>query len=487
MPSVPPAPPCLLAIFGAGGDLTKRLLLPSIYNLASQKTLPDTFRLLGIDKQNWDDGKFRDTISIEINASFGQDADAKVVEWITSRAFFQSGDFTDPHSFECVKSALDRIAKTGNRLFYLAVGPNLIAPIASQLSRLGLLKEENCWSRLIVEKPFGHDLPSGITLNRDLRSLMADEQIYRIDHFAGKDAVQDLAVLRFSNSFLEPLWNRSNIENVQITAAETVGLENRAGYYEKSGALRDMVPNHLAEMLSFVAMEAPVSFTSRHMRDKQVELLASVRGIAAEDVPRLAVRGQYAGYREEKGADHKSNTETYAALQLEIDNWRWAGVPFYLRTGKRLAKALTEVVVTFRQPPARLFPPSVSMDQAPNQLIINLKPDEKIQWLFNAKLPGLHAEIHQDLMEFQFPKGPFGKHAQGYEGLLYHAMTGEQILFQRGDFVEEGWRIVQPVIESWSRIPADNFPNYAVSSTGPEAADKLLAANGHAWHSLEKI
>ncbi len=493
---VAPAPPCVMAIFGAGGDLTRRLLLPSIYNLASSKVLPDAFRLVGIDKQDWDEAKFRDHITAMLKQFWGPDADAGVLEWLTSRAFYQKADFDDPSSFDGVKAALDRIQKQGNRLFYLAIAPNFIAAVAAQLSRVGLFAEEaGCWSRLIVEKPFGRDLSSGVALNNDLRKSLADDQIYRIDHFAGKDAVQDLAIFRFSNAMLEPLWHRSIIDNVQISVTETVGLEQRAGYYEKSGALRDMVPNHLAEMLSLVAMEPPVSFSSLHMRDKQVELLSSIRHIQVMDVPKYVVRGQYGpgsinnipvvGYRQESGADPSSNTETYVAMQLEIDNWRWSGVPFYLRTGKRLSKAVTEVVITFRQPPARLFQGDNDNEQGYNRLIFNLKPDQGIRLSFNAKAPGLKTSFHPGSMEFQLPIGPFGNHAQGYERLLHDAMTGESILFQRADFVEAGWQMVQPILDSWSEIPDTTFPNYTAGSHGPDAADRMLAANGHEWHSLE--
>ena len=495
------APSCVMTIFGAAGDLTKRLLLPSIYNLVSQNILPDGFRLLGVDKEGWNEDSFRDHISATLKQFWGDGAEPAVLEWLTSRASYQKADFHDALAFDDVKNTIGRLAREGgsgaNRLFYLAISPDFIAPVSQQLSRVGLfLEEKDCWSRLIVEKPFGHDLASGKALNNILRKCLADHQIFRIDHFAGKDAIQDLAIFRFSNAIAEPLWSRSMIDNVQITVAETVGLENRAGYYEKSGALRDMVPNHLAEILSLVAMETPVSFSSRHVRDKQVELLASVRSIAAEDVDRYAVRGQYGpgsiddskalGYREEKGAAPDSITETYVALHLEVDNWRWAGVPFYLRTGKRLSRAVTEVVVTFRAPPAQLFSSDRDADQGSNRLIFSLQPDPGIQLAFNVKAPGLTTAFHAGSMEFRLPEGPFGKHAKGYERLLYDAMMGEPILFQRSDFVEEGWRIVQPLLDRWSEAPAESFPNYAVGSQGPEAAERLLAANGHAWQSLDK-
>ena len=495
------APACLMTIFGASGDLTKRLLLPSIYNLVVAKVLPDNFRLLGVAMEDWNDAKFQDHIAATLKQFWGPDADASIVEWLTKRAGYQQANFDQPASFDTVKSTIDAIEKNsqtgGNRLFYLAVAPSFIATMAAQLSRTGLLSEENgCWRRLVIEKPFGHDLDSAVKLNADLQGSLREDQIYRIDHFAGKDTVQDLAVFRFSNAIFEPLWTRSLIDNVQITAAETVGVEGRAGYYEKSGALRDMVPNHMAEMLSLIAMEPPVSFSAEHMRTKQVELLESIRKIQPEDVAKYAVRGQYGpgtikgqavpGYREEPGVDQTSVTDTYVAMKVEIDNWRWAGVPFYLRTGKRLSSAMTEIVVTFRQPPARLFPGEAQGRDLQNQLVFSLQPKPGIQLAFGTKSPGLQTQVEQGFMDFRFPDGPFGNHGKGYERLLRDVMVGNPTLFQRAEFVEGGWRMVQPLLDAWAAPPQESFPNYAAGSTGPKTADDLLAAAGHAWHSLEE-
>ena len=498
--NTPQVPGCLMTIFGASGDLTKRLLLPSLYNLVAAKILPDSFQLLGVAMEGWDDARFRDHIATTLKEFWGADADTNVLDWITSRAHYQSANFTEPASFDAVKKTIEGLENnkpdSGNRLFYLAVAPSFIATMASELSRTKLLAEDgDCWRRLVIEKPFGHDLDSAVKLNADLQKSLREDQIYRIDHFAGKDGVQDLAVFRFSNAVFEPLWNRSLIDNVQITAAETVGVEGRAGYYETSGALRDMVPNHMAELLSLVAMEPPVSFSAEHMRNKQVELLQSIRRIGPGDVPKFAVRGQYGagsikgssvpGYREEPGVGHGSNTETYVAMRVEIDNWRWSGVPFFLRTGKRLSRALTEIVVTFRHPPARLFPNEQS-DQSPNQLFFNLQPEQSIRLSIGTKAPGLRTVVEQSAMSFQFPSGPFATHGKGYERLLHDVMIGDATLFQRAEFVEAGWRMVQPLLDAWKSAEDTEFPNYAAGSTGPKAADDLLAASGHTWHSLEE-
>ena len=494
-----PVPSCLMTIFGATGDLTKRLLLPSIFNLAAAKVLPDSFHLLGVAVEDWNDDKFRDHIASTLKQFWGPGADETALQWLTSRAHYQQTNFDQPPSFEALNTrivALEQETQTGgNRLFYLAVSPSFIAGVSSQLSRVGLLTEaEGCFRRLVIEKPFGHDLTSAVALNAELQKSLREDQIYRIDHFAGKDTVQDLAVFRFSNAIIEPLWNRSLIDFVQITAAETVGVEKRAGYYESSGALRDMVPNHMAELLSLVAMEPPVSFNAAHMRDKQVELLDSIRRPKPEDIRSCSIRGQYGagkmdganvpGYRNEPGVKPDSNTETYVALRVDIDNWRWSGVPFYLRTGKRMSSSLTEIVVTFRQPPARLFPNAGQSDKSPNELVFNLKPTQQIDLSFGAKAPGLKTIVEQEKMEFQFPEGPFGAHGKGYERLLHDVLVGNPTLFQSAEFVEAGWRMVQPFLDAWQTPPQDGFPNYAAGSAGPKAADHLLSVDNHVWRAL---
>ena len=476
------------------------MLLPSLYNLVLLKALPESFRLLAIARRDWDENKFRDYIVESLKQFWGSDIDPAVVDWLTERSFYRKADFNDPSSYETVKTVLERIEietkSSGNRLFYLAMAPEFIAPVVTQLSRAGLINQNGePWRRVVIEKPFGNDLDSAIALNGELRKLLREDQIYRIDHFAGKDAVQDLFVFRFSNAVFEPVWNRSAIDNVQITVAETVGLEHRAGYYDKSGALRDMVPNHLMELVSLIAMEPPVSVGTKHLRDKQIEALQSVQRIRPEDVSQWAVRGQYGpgtiqqknapGYRQEQGADPNSNTETYVAMKLEIDNWRWSGVPFYLRTGKRLSRETTQIVLSFRKPPAQLFPAVQRDGRLSNRLILNLQPDPGIRLGIGFKAPGLETVVNPAWMDLRFPPGPFGEHSNGYERLLHDVMIGNPTLFQRGEFVEEGWRLVQPLLNDWKNPPKEPFPNYAAGSAGPKAADELLARSGHIWHSLE--
>ena len=500
-PQDAPVPSALMTIFGATGDLTKRLLLPSIYNLAASKVLPDTFQLLGAAMEDWNDDKFRQHMSETLKQFWGSDADENVLSWLTQRASYQQVNFDQPDSFAALKTRIEQIEKdkqsSGNRLFYLAVAPSFIATVAEQLGQVGLLNEEGgCFRRLVIEKPFGHDLESAKELNSKLQKSLREDQIYRIDHFAGKDAVQDLAVFRFSNAIMEPLWNRSLIDYVQITVAETVGVEKRAAYYEKSGALRDMVPNHMAELLSLVAMEPPVSFNAVHMRSKQVELLDSIRRPKPEEVANFAIRGQYGAgkidgqdvpaYRNEPGVDPNSNTETFVAMRVEIDNWRWSGVPFYLRTGKRMSRALTEIVITFRQPPARLFPNTNLSDKSPNELVFNLKPYEQIHLSFGAKAPGLKTVVERENMDFQFPAGPFGNHGKGYERLLHDVLMGNSTLFQSADFVEAGWRMVQPMLDAWQTPPRDGFPNYDSGSAGPRASDHLLTFDNRSWRGLDE-
>ena len=368
--------PCVLTIFGVTGDLAKRLLFPSLYNLACAGTLPEDFRLLGVGRRDWTDRVLRQYFIEMLQQFWGGTLNRKVLRWLAQRIFYQNADFDDSASFDALKRKILDIGATKgaahtvasvNRLYYLSVAPEFVLKLVTHLGESGQLHEQDSgWSRIIIEKPFGHDLASAVALNERLQRILDERQIYRIDHFAGKDAVQDLAVFRFSNAIIEPLWHRSLIDNVQITASETVGLEGRADFYEKSGALRDMVPNHLAELLSLIAMEPPVSFSVEHMREKQVDLLESVRRINPGEAKRYAVRAQYSAgkvgrkkipaYRREDGVNPRSQTETYVAMKVEIDNWRWSGVPFFLRTGKSLAKAVTEIAVQFRPVPARLFP-----------------------------------------------------------------------------------------------------------------------------------
>ena len=494
------APPCLLILFGATGDLTQRLLLPSLYNLAAAHLLPDNFAILGSASEQWSEGQFRDHIKDALQQFWGPDVAPGTLQWLQDRSFYQPGNFTDPASFDTLRQKIEATEKLrntgGNRLFYLAVAPAFIAGIAHNLSETKLSCEDGQgWRRIVIEKPFGHDVASARDLNAALGKELREDQINRIDHIAGKETVQDLAVFRFSNTIFEPLWNRATIDFVQITAAETVGVEKRASYYESSGALRDMVPNHLAQLLSLVAMEPPVSFNADHMRSKQVEVLQSIQAMGAGDVSRNAVRGQYragtvlgaqvSAYRSEPGVNPQSTAETYVAMRVLIDNWRWAGVPFYLRTGKRLKRAYTEIVVTFRQPPASLFPLAQESIQAPNTITFRMQPDQGIRVGFGSKAPGLKTVVEQGFLDYSFPSGPFGSHGKGYERLLHDCMLGNQTLFQRADMVEAGWQMVQPLLDAWNAGSGDGLEFYEAGTEGPKAADDLLAQDGRSWRPMD--
>ncbi|HEY6454313.1 MAG TPA: glucose-6-phosphate dehydrogenase [Steroidobacteraceae bacterium] len=488
-----------MTVFGITGDLAKRLLFPSLYNLAAAGALPDDFRLIGVGRRAWNDQKLRAYLRDTLRRFLGAPSDARVTGWLAQRIFYQMMHFDEQAGFEALGMTIRRVARrklrTPNRLYYLAVAPEFFEPIVRRLGHADLTSEEpGSWARVIVEKPFGHDLASAAALNHRLLNILGERQIYRIDHFAGKDAVQDLAVFRFSNAFIEPLWHRSLIDSVQITASETVGVEQRAQFYERSGALRDMVPNHLMELLSLIAMEPPVSFSVEHMRAKQVELLQCVRQIRPRDVGRFAVRGQYSAgkvgrkpvpaYRREAGVSRRSTTETYVALRVEIDNWRWSGVPFFLRTGKRLAKSVTEIAVQFRPAPARLFPNIASGAAAPNAIVFEMKPAQGIHIDFCARAPGLENRLMSGDMAFEFPAGPFGSHAKGYERPLRDAMLGDPILFPGTTLIEQGWKLVQPLLDAWSGQKRADVPRYAAGSQGPREAERLLAQSGHSWRAL---
>jgi glucose-6-phosphate 1-dehydrogenase len=493
------ASPCVMVIFGASGDLTKRKLIPALCNLAKSHLLSTKFAVIGFSYNSMTTEAFRAQLSKDIKEFAPEPIDSKLWDWFLERIYYVQGDFQDSAAYDKLKvqiAAAEKAHSTeGNRFFYLAVSPKFFAPVAKQLGQAGLTQEaDGKWARVIVEKPFGRDLASAKELNRELKKILEEQQIYRIDHYLGKETVQNLMVFRFANAIAEPLWNRNFIDSVQITAAETVGVEQRGGFYETAGALRDMVPNHLFQLLSLTAMEPPISFDADAMRDKQAEILHAVQVPNPEDVVTTAVRGQYGeglegkerllGYRNEAMVSPTSNTETYVALKLQIDNWRWAGVPFYLRTGKRLPRRTTEIAIQFRRSPFVLFRKTKIADLQTNRLVIHIQPDEGISLRFGAKVPGPVMQLGLVNMEFDYARDFGRSHSTGYERLLYDCMIGDATLFQRADMVEAGWRVIQPILDVWSALPARQFPNYAAGTWGPAEADELLARDGRAWRKI---
>ena len=493
------ASPCVMVIFGASGDLTKRKLIPALCNLAKSHLLSTKFAVIGFSYDSITTEAFRAQLSKDIKEFAPEPVDSKLWDWFLERIYYVQGDFQDSAAYEKLKvqiAAAEKAHSTeGNRFFYLAVSPKFFAPVAKQLGQAGLTQEaDGKWARVIVEKPFGRDLASAKELNRELKKILEEQQIYRIDHYLGKETVQNLMVFRFANAIAEPLWNRNFIDSVQITAAETVGVEHRGGFYETAGALRDMVPNHLFQLLSLTAMEPPISFDADAVRDKQAEILHAVQVPNPEDVITTAVRGQYGegfegkdrslAYRNEAMVSPTSNTETYVALKLQIDNWRWAGVPFYLRTGKRLPRRTTEIAIQFRRSPFVLFRKTKIADLQTNRLVIHIQPDEGISLRFGAKVPGPVMQLGLVNMEFDYARDFGRSHGTGYERLLYDCMIGDATLFQRADMVEAGWRVIQPVLDVWSALPAKQFPNYAAGTWGPAESDGLLARDGRTWRRI---
>ena len=498
-PARRPADPCVLALFGAGGDLTKRLLLPSLYNLLKAGLLPERFAVVGITFDALTDEQFRQQMTENLQKFAGEPIDEALWGKLVPHLYAISGDFNDPALYEKLTQKLaqvDQEANTGgNVLFYLATPPPFFGPIAQHLGAAGLTKEEEGhWRRLVIEKPFGHDFASAQALNAEIGQVLQETQIYRLDHYLGKETVQNILVFRFANGLFEPIWNRNAIEQVQITVAENIGIEGRGGYYDGAGALRDMVQNHLLSLLSLLAMEPPVSLAADAVRDEKTKALHSVKALRPEDVLTRVVRGQYGAgaangkavpaYRAEKNVDPHSNTETYAALRLEIDNWRWAGVPFYLRTGKALAARATEIAVQFKRAPSGLFQETVGHPMSHNWLIMHLQPDEGISLEFGAKIPGPTVEIGPVEMTFAYHDYFGAAPRTGYETLLYDAMIGDQTLFQRADTVDAGWQIVQPILDVCAALTARDFPNYAPGDWGPPDAAALLARDGHRWRDV---
>ncbi len=502
------APPCAMVIFGAGGDLTKRLVTPALYNLVTAKRLPDGFRLVGVDHGNRTVDDWRKTLTDMMNefvAKGGGEFQADRIDetawrWLTDRMTYLQGDFEDPQTYSRLKehlAGLDKTAGTaGNHLFYLAVAPRFFSIVVAALGAEDMVKEEGGqWRRVVIEKPFGHDLPSARALNAAVLKTLQEHQIYRMDHFLGKETVQNIMALRFANGLFEPLWNRQHIDHVQLTAAETVGVERRGKFYETTGALRDMVPNHVFQLLAMTAMEPPTSFDADAVRGKKAEIIQAIRPLNPARVARDVVRAQYdAGtvlgrpvqaYRNEPDVAPDTNVETYVAWKLQIDNWRWAGVPFYLRTGKYLKRRWTEVAIRFHQAPYTLFRGTHVEQMNPNWMILRIQPDEGIALQFAAKRPGPTVTLGNVSMDFAYKTYFDAKPSTGYETLLYDCMIGDATLFQRADNIEAGWRAVQPILDLWSSTPASDFPNYVAGGDGPAAADELLARDGRVWRPLE--
>jgi len=492
------ASPCVLVIFGITGDLTRRLLFPSLYHLAVVGLLPKEFAVVGFAIDDLSEDAVRERLGSALREEAGKDADAGAIAGLLERVHYIRSDFENAAAFgqlDGLLKSLDRELGTGgNYLFYMATAPEFFLQIAQQLARAGLLREEQGqWRRLVIEKPFGHDLPSARELNRQLTALADERQIYRIDHYLGKETVQNILVFRFANGIFEPIWNRRYVDHVRITVAETLGVEMRGRYYDHTGALRDMLPNHLLQILSFVAMEPPNSFAASALQNEQAKFLEVVQPLNVQDCDSHVVKAQYTAgemdgqpvpaYRSEPFVAPDSQTETYVAVKLAVDNWRWAGVPFYLRTGKRLKGRRTRAMIVFRKAPLSLFRSASATLPDNNSLIINIQPEENIVQEFAAKVPGPGIAAAQVAMQFSYSQYFGSAPRTGYETLLYDAMIGDASLFKRGDVIEEGWGIVQPVMDAWAQgsCPLHFYP---AGSEGPEEADELLRRDGRQWRPL---
>jgi len=488
--------PCIMVIFGAMGDLTKRKLLPSLYNLAKHNLMSDNFAVVGVSRAPMTHEEFREKQRAVMDQFATDKFDPALGKWLVDRLYYSCVNFDDREAYKnlaVLLEQLERDCKTGgNIFFYLATAPEFFGVVSRNLKAVGLLDEENgCFRRVIVEKPFGTDLESAKALNRELRQVMEEKQIYRIDHYLGKETVQNILVFRFSNGIFEPIWNRRYIKHVEITVAETVGVETRGGYYETSGALRDMVPNHIFQLVTLISMEPPISFDADAVRDEQTKILRAIAPIPPEEVLSRTARGQYGegtvagkhvpAYRSEAKVSPTSNQQTFVAMKLSIDNWRWADVPIYLRTGKAMPKRVTEIVIHFRRAPFVLFRHTAIEQLMQNRLILHIQPDEGISLRFGAKVPGPTMKLGTVDMDFSYATRFGSTHSTGYERLIYDCMAGDATLFQRADMVEAAWGVVQPVLDVWQALPPRNFPNYPAGTWGPREADDLLARDERHW------
>ncbi|HET7306642.1 MAG TPA: glucose-6-phosphate dehydrogenase [Gammaproteobacteria bacterium] len=498
MADAAPAPACTLVVFGALGDLARRLLIPALYNLTHSGLLPDQFTVLGIARADFNDAGFRHELADSTREYAAATIDADTWSWLDDRLEYLQGDFDSPETYDKLGKRLQQIGTQhdngGNVLFYLATPPSFFSRIVDHLGEAGLVNGENGgFRRVIIEKPFGTDLESAKALDKKILGVLDESQIYRIDHYLGKETVQNIMALRFANGIFEPVWNRDHIDHVQITVAETVGVERRGKFYDATGALRDMVPNHLFQLLTLTAMEPPSCFDADAVRSEKSKVLDAVHELSGEETRRNAVRGQYregvvagkkvAAYRDAPDVKPDSDTETYVALKLMIDNWRWAGVPFYLRTGKALTARRTEIVIEFKHAPLALFRDTPVEHLSSNDMILHIQPDEGVSLRFSAKVPGPGVRMGTVDMKFNYRDYFKVTPATGYETLIYDAMIGDATLFQRADNIEAGWRVVQPVLDAWADSTLEP-QRYRAGTAGPGEADMLLERDGRQWRTI---
>lgn len=487
--------PTILVIFGGSGDLTKRKLIPALYNLYLDSRMPEKFAIIGLGRTTFTNEAFRDKLKEDLD-HFSRRGVTKPSDWqlFCRQLYYHVLDVHNPQSYEELMESIRQIEQDwgtkANLIFYLAIAPELMETVAGNLGKHALCTDKSR-TRLVVEKPFGHDLESAKELNALLMSMFDESQIFRIDHYLGKEAVQNMLVFRFANVLFEPIWNRKFIEHVQITVSETVGAEDRGGYYDTTGALKDMIQNHVLQLLCFVAMEPPVSFQANEIRNKKVDVLHAIRKYQGKEVFENAVRGQYGpgwmmgkqanGYRQEPKVDPKSTTETFAAAKFYIDNWRWQGVPFYVRSGKRMPQKMSVITIQLLPIPHQIFPSQVEEGIKPNQIVISINPDTGIKIRFQTKRVGLDMQLDTADLVFDYQDNGNDEQPEAYETLLYDVMTNDATLFMRSDEVEAAWSVVMPIVEAWENHPSHDFPNYHVDSWGPETAERLIAKDGFHW------
>jgi glucose-6-phosphate 1-dehydrogenase len=492
-----PSDPCAIVMFGASGDLAKRKLMPALFDLALHSCLAPRFQLLGFARTEMSEDDFRRTASEFFPKTIPAGANLDILKQFLQHLRYTSGNYDDPAAYSRLAQRLEELDKAvnlgGNRLFYLATPPEVYPRVIQQLGIAGLArpKSEKSWTRIIIEKPFGKDEETARKLNQEVLSVFEESQVYRIDHYLGKETVQNLLVFRFGNGIFEPLWNRNYIDHVQITAAESLGVERRAAFYENTGALRDMIQSHVLQLTSLVSMEAPATFGANSVRNEKIKVLQSIRPFTPETIWKSVVRGQYGpgtaderpvpGYRQEPGVKPDSSTETFVALKLHVDNWRWSGVPFYLRTGKRLERPTTEVAIQFKRAPHMVFQGESS---EANSLVLNIQPDEGISLSFGAKSPGSAMHIHPVTMDFQYRKAFGSATRDAYATLINDCIRGDATLFDRADSVEAAWALVDPILKAWQTASPPPFPNYPAGSQGPRAADDLTVSEGRRWRPL---